>query len=49
MGLMDGKVVVVGGGTGSVGEGLVRSFLVENATVVVPYRTEEKRDGGDAT
>ncbi len=37
------QVVVVGGGTGSVGEGLVRTFLEEGATVIVPYRSEEKR------
>ena len=45
MGRLTDQVVVVGGGTGSVGEGLVRSFLTEDATVFVPYRTEEKRDG----
>lgn len=35
---------MVAGGTGSVGEGLVRSFLKGGATVVVPYRTEARRD-----
>jgi NADP-dependent 3-hydroxy acid dehydrogenase YdfG len=40
---LQNQVVVVGGGTGSVGEGLVRTFLQENATVIVPYRSEEKR------
>ena len=37
-------VVVVAGGTGSVGEGLVRAFLRQGATVVVPYRTEAGRE-----
>jgi len=41
---LSGQVVVVGGGTGSVGEGLVRAFLEEDATVFVPYRSDEKRD-----
>lgn len=44
MGRLEGQVVVVGGGTGSVGEGLVRTFLSEGGTVCVPYRSEEKRD-----
>jgi NAD(P)-dependent dehydrogenase (short-subunit alcohol dehydrogenase family) len=37
-------VAVVAGGTGNVGEGIVRSFLHEGATVVVPWRNEHKRD-----
>ena len=36
-------IVVVAGGTGSVGEGLVRQFLSQGATVVVPYRSDAKR------
>lgn len=44
MGRLEGQTVVVGGGTGSVGEGLVRKFLTEDARVIVPYRTEDKRD-----
>lgn len=35
--------VVVAGGTGGVGEGLVRAFLLEGATVVVPYRDDVRR------
>ncbi len=35
--------VVVAGGTGGVGEGLVRAFLLEGATVIVPYRHEVRR------
>lgn len=34
---------VVAGGTGSVGEGIVRNLLSHGATVIVPYRTEKKR------
>jgi NAD(P)-dependent dehydrogenase (short-subunit alcohol dehydrogenase family) len=44
MGRLEGQTVVVGGGTGSVGEGLTRAFLTEGARVFVPYRTEDKRD-----
>ncbi len=44
MGILDGKVAVVAGGTGSVGEGIVHSFLNDGATVVVPTRSEGKRD-----
>ena len=36
------KVAVVGGGTGRVGEGIVRSFLAAGANVVVPVRSEGK-------
>lgn len=44
MARLEGQTVVVGGGTGSVGEGIVRAFLTEGARVFVPYRTPEKRD-----
>ncbi len=37
-------IVVVAGGTGSVGEGLVRQFLRQGATVVVPYRSDARRE-----
>ena len=36
-------IAVVAGGTGSVGEGVVRSLVRDGATVVVPYRNETKR------
>ncbi len=36
-------IVVVAGGTGSVGEGVVRALVRDGATVVVPYRNDEKR------
>jgi hypothetical protein len=39
---LEGSVAVVAGGTGRVGEGLVRSFLMEGAQVVVPVRTKER-------
>ncbi len=41
MGKLTGKVAVVAGGTGNVGEGIVRAFLAEEALVVVPSRTPE--------
>ncbi len=44
MGVLDKKIAVVAGGTGSVGEGVVRSFLREGAEVVVPCRSEQKRE-----
>ena len=39
---LEGKNVVVAGGTGRVGEGLVRSFLLEGAQVIVPVRSTAK-------
>ena len=44
MGVLEGKVAVVAGGTGSVGEGIVRALLREGAQVVVPCRSEQKRE-----
>ncbi|MFB6436590.1 SDR family NAD(P)-dependent oxidoreductase [Streptomyces sp. NPDC056411] len=41
---LDGQVVVVPGGTGNVGEGIVRAFLRAGATVVVPGRNQERLD-----
>lgn len=40
--LHTGRTVVVAGGTGNVGQVLVRSLLQAGATVVVPSRTERK-------
>lgn len=37
-----GKVALVAGGAGEVGEGIVRVFLQSGATVVVPSRSEER-------
>lgn len=42
MNSLDQKVAVVLGGTGGVGEGIVRYFLQAGATVVVPSRNELK-------
>jgi 3-oxoacyl-[acyl-carrier protein] reductase len=44
MGKLDGTVAVVAGGTGTVGEGIVRAFLKEGATVLVPSRSQESID-----
>lgn len=45
---LSGKSVLIAGGTGQVGEGLVRQFLRADATVIVPSRNktrlEELRD-----
>ncbi len=39
---LDGRVVVVPGGTGNVGEGIVRAFAASGALVVVPSRSVER-------
>lgn len=39
-----GRTVVVAGGTGNVGEGVVRVVLRHGATVVVPSRSQERLD-----
>lgn len=39
---LNGKTVVVGGGTGGVGEGIVRVCMNAGATVIVPFRNEAK-------
>ena len=39
---MDTKIAVVAGGTGGVGEGIVRSLLKKDFTVVVPSRSKYK-------
>src|SRR5438105_3496784 len=45
MGRLDGKVSLVLGGAGYVGEGIVRSFLEEGAFVIVPSRSQERLNG----
>jgi NAD(P)-dependent dehydrogenase (short-subunit alcohol dehydrogenase family) len=42
MAKLSGKIALVAGGTGAVGEGIVKSLLEEDATVIVPSRTEDK-------
>ena len=44
MSKLAGLVCVVAGGTGTVGEGIVRAFLREGGTVVVPSRSQEAID-----
>jgi 3-oxoacyl-[acyl-carrier protein] reductase len=44
MARLDGTVAVVAGGTGTVGEGIVRAFLREGAAVIVPSRTQQALD-----
>ncbi len=44
MAKLDGKICLVAGGTGSVGEGIVRAFLRQGASVVVPSRSQEAID-----
>lgn len=39
---LQGQRVVIAGGTGSVGEGIVRSYLRAGAHVIIPTRSEEK-------
>ncbi|MFI0237622.1 SDR family oxidoreductase [Streptomyces sp. NPDC016845] len=41
---LSGRRVVVPGGTGAVGEGVVRSYLAAGADVVVPTRTRERAE-----
>lgn len=42
MAKLNGKVCLIAGGTGSVGEGIVKEFLKAGATVIVPSRSQEK-------
>lgn len=44
MAKLEGKIAVIPGGTGGVGEGIVRMFLREGATVIVPSRSQEAID-----
>lgn len=44
MGKLDGKIALVAGGAGYVGEGIVRAFLKEGATVIVSARSNEKTE-----
>ncbi|CCH57290.1 putative oxidoreductase SSP0419 [Fibrisoma limi BUZ 3] len=42
MNSLHNKIALVAGGTGGVGEGIVRTLLTEGATVIVPTRTAAK-------
>jgi 3-oxoacyl-[acyl-carrier protein] reductase len=41
---LENKIALVPGGTGGVGEGIVKSLLAEGATVIVPSRRQERLD-----
>jgi NAD(P)-dependent dehydrogenase (short-subunit alcohol dehydrogenase family) len=45
MARLDGKICLVAGGTGTVGEAIVKAFLEAGATVVVPSRARQKLEG----
>ena len=44
MNKLEGKIAYIAGGTGNVGEGIVRAFLQEGATVITSSRKAEKLD-----
>jgi NAD(P)-dependent dehydrogenase (short-subunit alcohol dehydrogenase family) len=44
MGKLDSKIAFIAGGAGNVGEGVVRSFLQQGATVITSSRTQDKLD-----
>ena len=44
MGKLSGKITLIAGGTGTGGEAIVKSFLNEGATVVVPSRSQQAID-----
>lgn len=44
MAKLDGLIAVVAGGTGTVGEAIVKTFLTEGATVIVPSRSHNAAD-----
>ncbi|MGM1429892.1 SDR family NAD(P)-dependent oxidoreductase [Sphingobacterium lactis] len=41
---LSGQKIVLFGGTGSVGEGILRSYLKTNAKIIVPSRSEKSKD-----
>jgi 3-oxoacyl-[acyl-carrier protein] reductase len=44
MGKLDGKIILIAGGSGNVGQGIVPVFLKEGATIVVPSRGQKSLD-----
>lgn len=44
MNKLEGKIAFIAGGTGNVGEGIVRAFLQQGATVITSSRKMEKLD-----
>ena len=44
MGKLSGKIAYIAGGAGNVGEGIVREFLAEGATVIISSRSSDKLD-----
>lgn len=46
--MYEGKVVVVAGGTGGVGEGISKWFIDNGATVIIPTRNSKKVDRAKA-
>lgn len=41
---LTGKKVLIYGGTGNVGEGMLRTYLKSNALIIIPTRSSESRD-----
>ena len=44
MGILDGKVTIITGGTGALGSAVVTAFLDDGATVIVPYHSPGELD-----
>jgi len=43
MGLLEGKVAIITGGSRGIGEGIVRKFVSEGASVVFTYRSSDEK------
>src|SRR5260370_5630037 len=41
----DGKIVLVGGGTGGLGRAVTLAFLKDNSRVIITYRVQKEFDG----